>query len=70
MREYRLYMLDPAGVLHAPQEFDAPDDAAAIAIADARCIDGRQMELWTRKRKVHCWGFPECPSQCEQWRPH
>lgn len=68
MHEYRLYMLDGAGELHAPQEFRAADDAAAIAMAAERCLDGRQMELWESQRKVHCWGFPDCPSKCEQSR--
>lgn len=70
MQEYRLYALDEGGMLHLPHEFEAPDDASAIAIAAERCLDGRQMELWTRQRKVHCWGFPDCPSQCEQPRAH
>lgn len=64
MHEYRLYMLDGAGELHFPHEFKAPDDAAAIAIAAKQCLDGRQMELWEQGRKVHCWGLPECPSEC------
>ena len=68
MHEYRLYMLDEAGVLHAPFEFEALDDQAAISVATGHCVDGRQMELWEQRRKVHCWGFPDCPSQCEQSR--
>ena len=66
MHEYRLYVVDSAsGVLHMPHEFEAPDDAAAIEISREHCIDGRQMELWEKKRKVHCWGFPDCPSNCQ-----
>lgn len=34
MEEYRLYILDNAGVLHMPDEFEAEDDAAAIAFAE------------------------------------
>ena len=70
MHEYRLYMVDGAGVLHEPSQFTAADDAAAIAMAAEHCLDGRQMELWENRRKVHCWGFPDCPSHCEQPRTH
>lgn len=66
MQEYRLYTLDETGVLHFPHEFEAADDASAIAIAAEQCVEGRQMELWQHKRKVHCWGFPDCPDKCEQ----
>lgn len=66
MQYYRLYVLDSAGALQFPQEFTAPDDGTAIAIADGHCGDGRQMELWAQKRKIHCWGFPDCPSGCER----
>lgn len=65
MQEYRLYVLDEGGELHLPQEINAPDDASAIELARERCVDGRQMELWQHKRKVHCWGFPDCPSHCD-----
>ena len=65
MVEYRLYAFDKGGVLHSPHEFHADNDSAAIALAAERCIDGRQMELWESNRKVHCWGFPECPSTCQ-----
>ncbi|HWJ38085.1 MAG TPA: hypothetical protein VNR86_04915 [Sphingomicrobium sp.] len=67
MQEYRLYMLE-GGELHWPHEFKARDDAAAIALAQELCVDGRQMELWQRKRKVHCWGFPNCLSHCDSTR--
>lgn len=67
MQEYRLYMLE-AGELHWPHAFKARDDASAIALAKDLCVDGRQMELWQRKRKVHCWGFPNCPSNCDSTR--
>ena len=70
MQRYRLYMLDGGGELHAPHEFRASDDASAIAMAAAQCLDGRRMELWERRRKVHCWGFPDCPSTCEPPRAH
>jgi hypothetical protein len=57
-------MLDGPGALHFPHEFTAPDDDAAIAMAAQQCLEGRQMELWERNRKVHCWGLPDCPSEC------
>ena len=69
MQEYRLYVVDGAE-LHWPREIEARDDAATIAVAREHCTDGRRMELWERHRKVHCWGFPDCPSKCEQPRAH
>ena len=70
MHQYRLYVLDSAGALHWPRDINARDDASAIAIAAEQCFDGRQMELWHRKRKVHCWGFPDCPSHCDERPVH
>lgn len=70
MHDYRLYVLDRAGGLQFPLEFQAIDDREAIEIADDHCADGHQMELWTAKRKVHCWGFPDCPSSCERPATH
>lgn len=64
MQEYRLYLLAETGELHMPYEFQAANDDAAIAIAEQRCLVGRQMELWTGKTKVHCWGLSDCPSDC------
>ena len=66
MLEYRLYMLDATGALQFPEEFEAPDDGTAIARADEFCVNGKQMELWRARRKVHCWGFDDCPSDCER----
>lgn len=66
MQDYRLYVLDDAGTLQFPQEFRAADDRAAIAIADGHCGQGRQMELWALKRKVHSWGFPDRSSSSER----
>ena len=65
MQDYRLYVLDASGTLQFPQEFEASDDAQAVAEAEAHCADGQQMELWRGKRKIHCWGFDDCPSSCD-----
>ncbi|HEY8593392.1 MAG TPA: hypothetical protein VIL42_11100 [Sphingomicrobium sp.] len=70
MQEYRLYVLDGSGTLQFPREIVAPDDHEAIALADAECGEGHQMELWHAKRKVHCWGFAACPSKCERPAAH
>lgn len=56
MLEYRLYVFE-AGRLLWPREFRAADDESAIAIAEQGRIEGRQMELWERSRKVRSWGF-------------
>jgi hypothetical protein len=58
VQDYRLYVLE-AGFLLWPHEFCAPDDASAIEFAVQRWIEGCQMELWERNRKVGSWGFPE-----------
>jgi hypothetical protein len=55
MAYYRLYHL--RGVKNEVQsfeEFDAKDDAGAIAQGDA-LHDGFAMELWSGHRKVHRW---------------
>ncbi len=57
MLEYRLYVFE-AGRLLWPKEFRAADDQSAIAIAEQAWIEGRQMELWQRSRRVRSWGFP------------
>jgi hypothetical protein len=67
--DYRLYVLDGSAELHLPHEIRAPDDAAAIAIAEQHCVDGRRMELRERNRMVHCWGFAGCPSHCDAGAP-
>ena len=67
MHEYRLYAFDRTGILHAPHEFEAADDANAISAAEEHWLEGRKMELWERDRKVRCWGFPDCAyPQCSQ----
>ena len=56
MQEYRLYVFE-SGRLMWPLEFLADDDQNAIQIAERSWIEGSQMELWQRNRKVHDWGF-------------
>ncbi len=52
MQQYRLYVLDGAGhVASAPYEFEAPNDAVAMKVAEA-WREGREIELWCRDRKV------------------
>ena len=62
MREYRLYMFD-AGRLVWPTELYAPDDTAAIEIAEQKWVEGRKMELWEQDRQVRSWGIPDGPFQ-------
>ena len=57
MQEYRLYVFE-AGQLLWPHALLAHDDKSAIAIADQRWAEGRQMELWEGNRKVQSWGIP------------
>ena len=61
MREYRLYVFE-AGRILWPRELRAPDDESAIAMAERSWIEGGQMELWERNRKVRAWGFPDSPA--------
>lgn len=56
-QEYRLYILDARGVLQAPFEFEAANDAIAVAMAEQRGAEAKQMELWKQGRKVRCWDF-------------
>ena len=55
MAYYRLYHLRGAkNEVQSFEEFDAEDDAAAIAQGEA-LHDGFAMELWSGHRKVHRW---------------
>lgn len=58
MQEYRLYVFE-AGHLLWPLALLADRDESAIAIADQRWAEGRQMDLWEGNRKVSSWGFPD-----------
>jgi hypothetical protein len=55
MKDYRLYLLDGfSGHIAEVREFDAPDDEAALATADA--MGGkRAKELWHRQHKLKHW---------------
>lgn len=55
MRYYRLYFLERfGGHIEHFREFEAEDDAAAFAIAEAWRGTG-PMELWNRERKLKHW---------------
>ena len=51
MFEYKLYCLDAGGRIARRQEFEAADDAAALAHARAEHA-GVNSELWCGARKV------------------
>lgn len=55
MPEYRLYYLDGADHILSAENFNAADDAAAIAEAHARCdrhLVCHAAELWQGSRRV------------------
>ena len=55
MRYYRLYFMDAfSGHIEHFREFEAEDDAAALAIAEGWRA-GQPMELWNRERKLRHW---------------
>ena len=55
MLYYRLYSFDRfTGHIDHFREFEAADDAAAIALAE-RWTDGRCTELWNRERRLKRW---------------
>lgn len=52
MLYYRLYMLaDPDGRFIGFEEIEAPDDAAAVRLAERRC-GNHALELWCGGRKI------------------
>jgi hypothetical protein len=54
MAYYRLYFFGRGGHIDQFREFEAPDDALAVAqAADWRELDA--MELWCGRRMVRCW---------------
>ena len=56
MAYYRLYFLNPQGHIARVADFDAADDAKAIARAEK---DGRQpKELWCSSCRVEQWSAP------------
>ena len=61
MRYYRLYFMDRfSGHIDHFREFEAEDDAAALAIADSWRED-RPMELWNRERRLKRWDHLTLP---------
>ena len=55
MLYYRLYFFDCfSGHIDHFREFEAPNDAAAMALAEG-WRDGRPMELWNRERRLRRW---------------
>lgn len=55
MLYFRLYYFDRfSGHIDHFREFEAADDAAAIAIAEG-WANGRPMELWNRERRLKRW---------------
>ena len=61
MPYYRLYYFDRfSGHIDHFREFDAEDDAAAVALAEG-WGDGRPMELWNRERQLRRWDKGSSP---------
>jgi len=61
MAFYRIYQLrGPHNEVASFHEFDAEDDNAAIAVADAMRRQNA-MELWSDHRKVQRWEPAEMP---------
>jgi hypothetical protein len=51
MQEYRIFILGPDGHIMDRYEFRAPDDNAAKEHA-TQMVDGHDIELWGRARKI------------------
>jgi hypothetical protein len=51
MQEYRIFILGPDGHIMDRYEFRAPDDNAAKEHAK-QMVDGHDIELWERARKI------------------
>lgn len=50
---YRIYQLNAANRIYAAQWIEAPDDAAALALAGDHCELGiRSVEVWQGRRLV------------------
>ncbi len=61
MPYYRLYYFDRfSGHIDHFREFDAKDDATALALAEG-WGDGRPMELWNRERRLRRWDKGRLP---------
>jgi len=51
MPDYRAYLVDADGHFYKSVVLDVPDEAAAIEAAE-QLVDGHDVELWQRDRKV------------------
>ena len=51
MSDYRAYLIGPTAISFKSVVVDEPDDAAAIASAK-QLVDGHDVELWQRDRKI------------------
>jgi hypothetical protein len=51
MPDYRAYLIGSDGHFYKAVVLDEPDDAAAIAAAK-QLVDGHDVELWQRDRKI------------------
>lgn len=54
MSDYRLYWMNELGHIERVGEFDAEDDATAIATVE-QSRGHSPLELWCGTRKVKCW---------------
>jgi hypothetical protein len=51
VREYRAYIVGDDGHFHSSTVIEAPDDDAALEAAKP-LVDGHDVEVWERDRKV------------------
>jgi hypothetical protein len=51
MQEYRAYIIGPDGHIQQRVDFECVDDAAAQEHAK-QLVDGHDIELWQRDRKI------------------
>ena len=56
MAYYRLYFMNRRGHIARVEDFDASDDAKAIALAGEN--GARPKELWCSSRRVEQWAAP------------
>ena len=56
MAYYRLYFMNRRGHIARVQDFDATDDAEAVAVADKNGTQPK--ELWCSSRRVGQWSAP------------
>ena len=58
MPDYRIYVIGTDGHFERSIQLDCPDDNAAIEAA-RQFIDGADIELWQRDRKIAKFGADE-----------